>query len=99
MQHQQQSRSFHYTPAEIYDLPSEGGREIESEKEGRDKKRDRGRASEMQHRQQSTSFHYTPAEIQHLPSHGGREIETETEKQRARCCICNNQGHSITLLP
>ena len=34
MQHRQQSRSFHYTPAEIYDLPSHGGREMESETEG-----------------------------------------------------------------
>jgi len=77
----------------------------------RDKKRDRGKRqrarqrssicnnSEMQHLQQSTSFHYTPAVIHYLPSHAGRETESETEGERARCSICNNLVHSITLLP
>ena len=34
MQHLQQSTSFHYTLAEIYCLPSQGGRETQSETEG-----------------------------------------------------------------
>ena len=80
----------------------ERGRE---ERRARKRKRVRARAvgrlreSKMQHLQQSTSFHYTPAEIYCLPSQGGRETQSETEGERARCSICNNLGHSITLLP
>ena len=35
MQHLLQPRTFHYTPAEFYHLASQGGRETESEAEGR----------------------------------------------------------------
>jgi hypothetical protein len=72
---------------------------MERETEGGDKKRDRGRASEMQHLQQSRSFHYTPAEIYCLPSEGGREKGSKIKEERAGCSIGNNLDHSITLLP
>ena len=108
MQHRQQSRSFHYTPAEIYYLPFHGGREIERETE-----RERARCSINRARCSNNLRHsitLLPRSMICLLREGGRyrarkratwkgEIKSETEGERARCSICNNLRHSITLLP